>query len=178
MEEKTLNTKKIYKGRLVDFEVLDVELPDGSTSVREVVRHPGAIAALALRDDGHFLFVRQYRKPVEQIMTEVVAGTLDPGEDPVLCAARELKEETGYEPVRLVHLGHIFPTPGYVSERIEVFFAEVAGDPGDTALDEDENVQLYPLTEEQFLTEVRAGNIPDAKTLAVWNLYQQKKSAF
>lgn len=174
MEEKTLRTRSIYQGRLVDFEVIDIALPDGTTSFREVVRHPGAVAVLARREDGCFLLVRQYRKPVEQALLEIIAGTLEEGEDPAVCAAREVWEETGARLKRLVPLGPIYPTPGYVSERIEVFFADVQGGGVPQDLDEDERIEVCPMTRDEVLAALTQGELVDSKTLAAWLLYEHR----
>lgn len=171
MIESTIHTTTAFQGRLIRLEVLDVELEDGTRTTREIVRHPGAVAVVAQLPDDRLLFVRQYRKPVEQFMIEVIAGTLDPGEDPAACARREVEEETGHRALELHRLGSIFPSPGYVDEEIHVFAARV--EPADTARgpDEDERVEPVVLTVEAFRRKVRENEIRDAKTLAAWHLF-------
>lgn len=168
MYEKTLHVKELFSGRILSLELHDVRLDDGTESVREIVRHRGAIAVLVRHADGRILLVRQFRKPVEEEVLELVAGTLDPGEDPAVCARRELAEETGFSADRLESLGDLYLTPGYSTERIHLFYAEVSGEPGEKQEDHDENVELVPLAEADFLERIREGSLLDAKTLAAW----------
>ena len=110
MLEKTISSEVIFKGLIYDIERIAVELDDGTRSNRDILRHPGAVGVIARKpEDGRFAFVRQYRKAIEQVTLECVAGTLEPGEDPKICAARELAEETGYQAGELIHLGRLCP---------------------------------------------------------------------
>lgn len=167
MEEQTLTSKWLYRGRILSLEVQDVRLANGCQALREIVRHGPAVAVLARLPDGRFLFVRQFRKPVERALLEVVAGNREPGESAEDCARREMEEETGHRVTRLQPLGFIYPSPGYVDERIDLFFAEVGAVPGATRLDEDENVEGVRLSRAEVLAELR-GEIVDSKTLAAW----------
>ena len=96
MHEKTLSRKTVYEGRILSVDVLEVELENGKTSVREIVQHGVAVALIPQLPDGRFVFIRQFRKPMERICFEVVAGNCDPGEPEEVSAARELQEETGF----------------------------------------------------------------------------------
>lgn len=176
MEEKTIRMKQIYEGRVVALEVHDVELSDGCRTVREVVRHGPAVAIVAEMTDGRFAFVRQFRKPVEKRMLEVVAGCCDPDEATDAAALRELREETGYEAAHLERLGAIYPSPGYVDERIEIYYARLAADPVGTDEDEDERVELVVLDRTQVEQFIRSDEVHDAKTLAAWALYERMSS--
>ena len=153
-------------------EVLDVELPDGKRTTREIVRHGPAVAAIARRKDGRFVFIKQFRKAMERICFEVMAGNVDPGEASEAAAIRELKEETGYVPDSIRFLSSIYPSMGYCDERINVFYAEVSNDPGGTDFDPDEEIETVLLTEEQMDGMIRDGKVQDAKTLAAWALYK------
>lgn len=170
--EKTLSAETRYVGHIVSVEVQDVELENGQRAFREIVRHRGAVAVLPLRPDGRFLFVRQFRKPVEQILLEVVAGLLDLDELPEDAARRELREETGHTALTLRPLGVVYPSPGYVDERIDVYAAEVQQEPGPRELDHDERVEVVALTAEEFESLTWRGQVCDAKTLAAWSLYR------
>jgi ADP-ribose pyrophosphatase len=172
VEEKTLTSKRLYEGRLVGLEVQEVRLHNGRQAMREIVRHGPAVAVLARLPDGRFLFVRQFRKPVEQVLLEVVAGNREPGEEAETCARRELEEETGHGAQTIRPLGFIYPSPGYVDERIDLFFAEVDDRPGPARPDEDENLIVVPLTRTQVEAQLRDGGICDAKTLAAWLRYE------
>ena len=171
MHEKTIKAETLYRGRLVDVEMQDVELETGQTAVREIVRHKSAVAVLARLPDGRFVFIRQFRKPAEKIMLEVVAGLLDEGEDPVASARRELKEETGYEALSIDRLGQIYPSPGYLDERIDIFFAELPETPGQRDLDHDERLEVIYLSSDQFSRMIQRGEVEDSKTLATWSLF-------
>ncbi len=173
MNEQSMSVKRVYQGRIFDLEVHQVELATGARSVREVIRHPGAVALVARRPDGRFVFIRQYRKAVEEIILEIVAGTLEPGEDVEACARRELAEESGYAAESLVRLGAIYPSPGYMSEVIHIFYAETGAEPRGRDLDVDEHIETLSLSREEFEEEVRQGRVRDAKTLSAWLLYQQ-----
>ena len=172
--EKTIDSHRAFDGRLVKVDSVDVELPDGRKSVREIVRHPGAVAVVLRGSDGKYVLVHQYRKAAEKVMLEIVAGTLDENEEPAECARRETAEETGMTVTSLKDLGTIYPAPGYSSEKLHVFFAEaVEGSEGHEP-DEDENIETVSLSEAEIDGMVRTGCIDDAKTLAAWLLMKTK----
>jgi len=177
MYEKTITRKTVYEGVIIDVELQDVELPDGRTSIREIVLHGPAVALVVRRvTDGRFIFIRQFRKALDRIAFEVVAGNCDPGEEPAESARRELQEETGYRAARLVPLGAIFPTIGYCTERIDLFYAEVSGQ-GETAFDHDEQIETVAVTRPELEERILSGQIQDAKTLAAWLLFEKKEAA-
>ena len=174
MYEKTISTKTVFEGRILDVDVLEVELEDGRRSVREIVRHGVAVAIIPQLPDGRFVFIRQFRKAMERVCFEVVAGNCDPGEEPAVSAARELKEETGYVSQSMELLGPIFPSVGYCTERIDIFFATVS-EQGATFFDEDESIETIILSESEMDEMIRTNQIADAKTLAAWMLFKAKK---
>lgn len=171
MKETTLASQRAFTGRLLSVDVLDVELEPGVRSRREIVRHPGATAVLARRADGQFVLVRQFRKAVERVLTEIVAGGLEPGETPEQCAVREVREETGYAVRRLVALGPMVPAPGYTDEVIHLFYAELDPSPETQRTDHDERIVLDYVTEAELERLIATGQICDGKTLAAWTLY-------
>ncbi|MEN7972281.1 MAG: NUDIX hydrolase [Verrucomicrobiota bacterium] len=173
MYEKTISKKTVFEGRILDVDVLEVELEDGRRSIREIVRHGVAVAIIPRLPDGRFIFIRQFRKAMERVCFEVVAGNCDPGEPEEVSAARELQEETGYAPDSLELLGPIYPSVGYCTERIDVYFAEVS-EQGETDLDEDEHIETVILSEAEMDEMIRTNQIADAKTLAAWMLYKAK----
>jgi ADP-ribose pyrophosphatase len=174
MNEKTLHSETVFNGLIFDLERHEVELDDGTLSQRDVVRHGGAVGVLARKSDGTHLFVRQYRKAIEQVTLEIVAGTLEAGEDPELCAHRELQEETGYTARTLEYLGTVHPSPGFLSEEIRIYFAEVEDEAGPQSLDEDERVEPVIMSTADFDSEIAAGRIKDSKTLSAWLFYRMK----
>lgn len=164
-EEKTLSVQPIFSGRIIDVEQLQVMLPDGNTAVRDIVRHKGASAVVAVTPEGRFVMVRQYRKPNEQVFIEIPAGKLDPGESPEVCAARELKEETGYTAGRIRPLLRIHSTPGFSDEVLHLFVADDLRK-GGMAPDHDEFLSCFEMTREEVLSGIRSGAITDAKTVS------------
>lgn len=173
MQEKTLSSRTVYDGRILRLELLEVALDDGRRTTREVIRHHGAAVVLARRPGGDYLFVRQFRKPLDREVLEAVAGTLEPGEEPEACARRELTEETGYEARSLARLGTVYPSPGYLEERMELFFAEVGEATVEQSLDHDEELETVCLSRNEVDEALRSGALFDAKTLAAWLLYEK-----
>jgi ADP-ribose pyrophosphatase len=171
MREQTISRKTVFEGRILSLDVLTVELADGRTGTREIIRHGAAVAVIARRRDGRFVFIRQFRKAMERICFEVMAGNVDPGEEMEAAAVRELKEETGYTPDSICFLSSIYPSVGYCTERIDIFYADVH-EPGETDFDQDENIETVLVTEQEMDDLIRAGKVHDAKTLAAWMLYK------
>jgi ADP-ribose pyrophosphatase len=176
MYEKTLSRKIVYEGHILDVEVQEVELETGRKSMREIVLHGVAVAIIPRLADGRFVFIRQFRKPMDRICFEVVAGNVDhDGEDEAATAIRELKEETGYLAESMKLLGPIYPSVGYCTERIDVFYCDITGQ-GATSFDDDERIESMLLSEDEMDDMIRTGKIDDAKTLAAWMLYKAKRS--
>ena len=124
-EEKTLNSKKIYNGNVINVRLDTVAMPDGKTAPRDIVEHPGGVGIVALTDDKKVIMVKQYRKPIEKAIYEIPAGKMDKGcEDPKECGMRELEEETGYKCDNLKYLGHIYPSPGFTDEITHIYLAD------------------------------------------------------
>ena len=164
LHEKILSEETAYRGKILDVRSLDVELPNGRRSKRDVVRHPSASAVVALTEPGKIVLVRQYRTALDRVTVEIPAGKLDPGEDPLDCARRELREETGFTPRRIRYLTSIASSCGFSDEIIHIYLATQLEFEG-ASPDEDEfvNVDLVPLTE--LVDAVLDGKIEDAKTV-------------
>jgi ADP-ribose pyrophosphatase len=158
---------RVYTGRIISVDLDTVRFPDGSTSQLEMIRHPGASAVVpVLRadlPDPEILLIRQYRYAAEQYLYEVPAGRLDAGEAPEVCAARELREETGYRAERIVPLFTMYTTPGFTDERIHLFVA-TGLTAGDAAREADEFMELVPMPLSRALALIEEGAIQDAKT--------------
>ncbi len=170
MIEKTLATKTVFQGRALRVDVLDIELPGGRRSTREIIRHPGAVVVVAERPDGRFVLVRQYRTAIGEQMLEMVAGGLEPGELPEVAARREMEEESGYVVESLRPLGVIVPCPGYSAERLHLFHARVGLQPGATRPDFDEQVTAVIMTRDEIDAAIASGELKDAKSIAIWHL--------
>lgn len=164
MIEKVLNEQSVFSGRVIKLSVLDVELQDGSQSKRELVEHPGAVAVLPIDAEGNVLLVRQFRIAAGRVLTEVPAGTLNVGEDPLLCAERELQEEVGYRPGKLESLGGIFVAPGYTTEFIHLYLAT---DLQEARLeqDADEFIEVDRVPFAQVIDMIERGEIIDGKSI-------------
>lgn len=166
LEEKTISTKKIFDGRIISVQVDEVELPNGKTSTRELVKHPGAVAVIAVTEEGKIVLVEQYRKPLEKELVEIPAGKLEKGEDPEICAKRELEEETGYGCDSLELVSSFYTSPGFADEIIYVYVAKGLKKLENAAgLDEDEFVNLMEVTLEEALEFIKNQRIFDAKTI-------------
>ncbi|HOT31336.1 MAG TPA: NUDIX hydrolase [Petrotogaceae bacterium] len=166
--EKILSEKQIYKGKLLDVRKYEVVLPNGLKSGREVIKHIGASAVLAVDDEKNILLVRQYRFAAGDHLMEVPAGKFDRhGEDPLECARRELEEETGKKAEFWNYLGYILTTPGFTDEKIHLFLAKGLFD-GKTNPDSDEFIQIIRVPLDEFEKMITQGTINDAKTIAVY----------
>ncbi len=156
--------KTIYRGRLVDLDLDTVRLPNGTTLELEILRHPGAAAVVPLKPDGSVLLIRQYRHAAGGYIYEIPAGKLNPGELPIVCAARELEEETGYRAASLQPLLSMLTTPGFTDEVIHLFLATGLG-PGVQRLGGDEVLQVIELPLGKAIGLIEDGTIRDAKTI-------------
>lgn len=164
LEERCVSSKLIYDGKVVHLFVDDVALPDGTQSVREYVRHIGAVAVLPLTDTGDVICVRQYRYAHGCIMTEIPAGKLDSKtEDHVQAALRELREETGARCQNLTYLGLYRSTPAILDEKIDLYLAENLTF-GEQKLDDDEFLDVVRIPLSTLVNQVLAGEITDGKT--------------
>ncbi|MDO7905138.1 NUDIX hydrolase [Paenibacillus sp. JX-17] len=173
LDEQTLSTEPIFQGKVLNLQVDTVRLPNGSTSKREIIKHPGAVAVIALHA-GKLLVVDQYRQAMGRCEVEIPAGKLEPGEDPMEAAGRELQEETGYTAVSLQHLQSFYTSPGFADELIHLYVAEELT-AGEMKLDEDEFLEMQEVTLDEAYAMIRDGRIADAKTVMAvyaWHLYQ------
>ena len=164
LTEKTLSRTDIFKGKVVSLHVDTVELPDGTTSIREVVEHVDGVAVLALDEENNVLTVTQYRYVFEKPMLELPAGKLDGGEEPRIGALRELKEETGAVPDTLESLGHIVLSPGCFGETLHLFLARGLH-MGEQNLDEGEFLNVERIPFDELYRRCMDGDVDDAKTV-------------
>lgn len=164
LAEQVLREDVAWTGRIFNVDRLSVQMPNGKKAIRDVVRHPGAVAIVALTDDGRICLVRQYRTALGRVTVEIPAGKLAPGEDPLDCATRELKEETGMEADKIAFLTTIATSAGFADELIHIYMATgLRFSKSDPDADEFINVDLVELPE--FVNAVLDGRIEDAKTV-------------
>jgi ADP-ribose pyrophosphatase len=172
---RLLKSECVFAGRKVVLEIRTYRGRDGREAVREVVRHRGSVAILAFPRPGRVLLERAWRHAVGREMLEIPAGTLEPGEDPAACAARELAEETGYRATHLEPLLAIHPSPGVLSERLTVYVATGLRR-GRTAREAGEEIRNVLVPVEKVLRMIREGRVTDAKTVAAllyWDRFRK-----
>lgn len=170
-----LKSEEIYRGRVITLRKDTIRTAEGKELQREVVAHPGAVMLIA-EENGEMLFVRQYRYAVGEDLLELVAGTVEPGEDPAVTAGRELQEEAGYKAGRLTKLGEIFSAPGFCSEILHIYLAEELT-PSRLPGDEDEEITVVRIPLHEAIRMAVAGEMRDAKTLAGVLLYAQRRQS-
>jgi ADP-ribose pyrophosphatase len=156
--------KNIYTGKVVTLNLETVALPNGTSIDLEIVRHPGAAAVVPMKADGTVVLIRQYRHAVGGFIYEIPAGKLNPGEDPLACAARELEEEVGYRGGRFDLLTSILTAPGFADEVIHIYEASDLT-PGRQQLDHDEVLEVLELPLEKAVAMIADGLIRDGKTI-------------
>ncbi len=163
--EPTIESELIYQGRVVNLRVDTVELATGRQTKREIVEHGACAAIVVLDSEQNVVLVRQYRKPVERLLLEVPAGGIDPGEEPIDCAHRELEEETGYIARNMEYLGGFYTSPGFCTEYMHLFLAtELQQSQRSPDADEDIEIVHTPLSHVHGL--IASGQICDAKSIA------------
>ncbi len=173
--EQSLTSQDVFDGKLLHVYVDEVRLPDGSSSTREWIKHPGASAVLPVFNNGDVMMVKQFRYPVKQIFYEVPAGKIDPGETPDSTAVRELREEAGLVCSEYEYIGHFYPSIGYTNEVIHLYVAwSIESFPQNADDDEfliKERIPFYKAVEM-----VHSGEISDGKTmitvLKAWHWWQ------
>lgn len=163
--EKTVSKDKIFSGKVIDLFVEEVELPTGKMSKREIVKHPGAVGIIPITSENKVVLVRQFRKPLERVIVEIPAGKLEKDEEPLVCAKRELEEETGYISDQFTYLTSFYTSPGFADEIIHLYVAENLQKKENPAeMDEDEFVDVLELTLEEAVDYMKEKKIYDAKT--------------
>lgn len=169
LKESQVDSEVAYEGHFLKVQRDTVRLPDGKQSKREYIRHPGAVVVLPLMGDGSVLLERQYRYPLQRVFIEFPAGKIDPDEDPLACAKRELIEETGYTAAEWQFVCTIHNAIAYSDEHLDIFIARglIAGE---RKLDEGEFLETFTATIPEMLEWVRTGTITDVKTVigAFW----------
>jgi ADP-ribose pyrophosphatase len=164
LKETRLDSMAMYEGSFIKVFKDNVQLPDGSVSTREHITHPGAVAVLAILDNGDLLMERQFRYAPQREFIELPAGKIDHGEDVLLTAQRELLEETGYIASNWTHLTTAWPCIGYANERMEYFLARGLTYQG-RQLDDGEFLEVFELSPTDALDWIRQGKINDSKTM-------------
>lgn len=169
--EKTLEVEQIFKGKIIDLTREKIELPNGNTSIREVIHHPGGVCVVPIDENGDVYFVKQFRYPFKSVLLEIPAGKLEKGEEHRVCGIRELKEEIGATAGKFEYLGCLYPTVAYDTEIIHMYLARDLSF-GEQHLDEDEFINITKMPLEKAVQMVMANEIYDSKTqLALLKAY-------
>ncbi len=161
--EKKLSSNQIFDGKIVKLFVDTVELPNGQEATREIVRHPGAVCVIPVTENGDVIMVKQFRYPFGEVLLEIPAGKLEPGEDPLEAVKRELEEESGAVAGKIEHLGEIYTTVAIFDEKIQLYIATdltfISSHP-----DEDEFLEVTKIPLKTLVKMVMDGEIKDSKT--------------
>jgi ADP-ribose pyrophosphatase len=165
MDERTLGSRQIYGGRRINLRIDKVVLPGGRETTREVVEHPDCVAIVAIDADDNVILVRQFRQAAAQELLEVPAGVIEPGEEPLHSAVRELEEESGYSAGRIEQLGGFYSSPGYSTEYLYLFLATELK-PGPMRVQGDEISEVVTIPLKQVRNLITSGEIQDAKSIA------------
>lgn len=166
MNYKLLKSEILYKGKVFDHQVDEIEYESGNKGIREIAIHPGGAVVVPIKDDGKIILVKQFRYPFQKTLIELPAGKLDKGEDPLVCATRELEEETGYKAEEIKKLGEIYTAPGYCTEILHIYSAKGLT-PGNHNREEGEHgMEILELPLGEIEEMIIKGEIKDAKTIA------------
>lgn len=164
--EKTLTQSYQFEGRIMKARLDTVELPDGKVAEREICEHVGGVGVLPIEDNGDVILVRQYRYPYGITMLEIPAGKIDHGpEGHLACGVRELREETGYEAEKMIYMGAVYPSPGFLTEVLHLYCA-IGLHAGECQPDEDEFVETIRMPATKLEQMIGNGEIRDGKTIA------------
>jgi ADP-ribose pyrophosphatase len=177
VEEKTISSRYVFKGRAVVLRVDTVINADGQETTREIIEHPECITAVPIDDDGNIVLVRQYRKAIEKDLLEIPAGGIEPGEDPDEAVKRELQEEIGYLPGRVEKLGGFYSTPGFCNEYLYLYLAFDLK-PSQLVAEDTAGIDVVRVKPSQVMRMIKSGEICDSKSVAglLYYLEYRKKS--
>lgn len=165
MNYRILKSEVIFKGKVFNTIVNQIEYDSGNKAVREVAEHPGGAVVVPVTNNGKIVMVTQHRFPMNEVLLELPAGKLDKDENPVVCAIRELEEETGYKSDNVKELGSIYTTPGYSTEKLWIYLAKDLK-PGNHKREEGEfGMQVFELSSDEIENKIYNGEIVDSKTI-------------
>ena len=165
MDYKILKSEILYKGKVFDHQVDEIEYESGNKGIREIAIHPGGAVVVPIKDDGKIILVKQFRYPFQKTLIELPAGKLDKGEDPLICATRELEEETGYKAKEINKLGEIYTAPGYCTEILHIYMAKGLTSGNHNREEGEHGMEILELSVDEIEKMIAEGEIKDAKTI-------------
>ncbi len=165
MNYKLLKSEIRYKGKVFDHQVDEIQYESGNIGIREIAVHPGGAVVIPVKDDGKIILVRQFRYPLQKTLIELPAGKLEKGEDPLICAARELEEETGYKAKEIKKLGSIYTAPGYCTEILHIYSAKGLTAGNHHREEGEQGMEIIELSLEEIEKMIISGKIDDGKTI-------------
>ena len=169
-KEKTLSTKLIYHGRILNLRIDTIRKQDGSETTREIVEHEACIAVVPVDAQDNVLFVSQFRKAIERELLEIPAGGIEPGEDAETAVKREMQEETGYLPQKLVKLGGFYSSPGFCTEYLHLYLATDLV-PNRLVAEDTDEIEVVKVPVSQIRHLLASGKITDAKSMAGLHMF-------
>ncbi len=164
-EEKTLSSKYLYKGKILNWRIDTVQSPDGREATREIVEHQDVICVVPVNASGEILLIRQYRQAIKKELLEIPAGGIEPGESPDEAVRREMQEETGYFPGKLERMGGFYSSPGFCSEYLYLYLATDLK-PSRLMAEDSEGIEVVPVKPRQIKQLIRSAAICDSKSQA------------
>ncbi len=173
MKEKMLNRKVIFEGKVIKVYHDEVLCPNGNLSKREIINHNGGSSIIGITNENKILLIKQYRYAYDEVIYEIPAGKIELGEDPLVCAKRELEEETGYFAENIEYMQTIYPTCGYSNEKIYIYYAYNLTKTKQH-FDDDEIIEVYEFSFDEALELIKSGEIKDAKTIIAIYAYLNK----
>ncbi len=174
MNFKIKESKTIFNGYVFDIKVDQIEYNSGNKGIREVVVHNGGAVVVPIKDDGKIILVKQYRYPFDEWMYELPAGKLEIDEDPLVCATRELTEETGYTASDISPLGKIYTSPGFCTEILYIYLAQNLKAGNHNREEGEHGMEVYELTLDEVNKMISSGKIVDAKTISGIHFWQNR----
>ncbi len=165
MNFKVTKSDILFKGKVFDLKVDEIEYESGNKGIREIAVHPGGAVIVAVNDDGKIIMVNQFRYPLQKKILELPAGKLDKNEDPYKCAVRELEEETGYKAEKIEKLGQIYTTPGFCTEVLHLYLATKLIRGNHNREEGEQGMEVLELTKDQINEKIMNNEITDAKSI-------------
>lgn len=175
MNFKVKKSEILFRGRVFDLQVDEIEYDSGNKAVREVALHPGGAVILPVKENDKIIMVKQFRYPFQKFMLELPAGKLEKGEDPQNCAERELTEETGYNSKYISKLGSIATTPGFCSEVLHIYLAKNLIQGNHNREEGEYGMEIFEYSLNEIEEKIMSGEIIDSKTICGIHFYQNKK---